>query len=218
MSTEPAKPMLGDLTLSLIQAIHTTEANSLAKHDLPGLDGALFQNMGRHPALITVVGMAAGDTAKDDVEHLRQLFHAAEPLSFVADIMTATEVQQVLIADLVVRDVAGKPDNFWYRLLLTEYITPPEEEDVEHVDQAARDEAAADQEETESQVDNNLGVLEVTVETTDPNADLSKVQIQVEGTTSDGEDYSTVLAEPANGVFRKEDVPPGEYTLTMITS
>ena len=56
---------------------------------------------------------------------LRTKFKAAEPVSFAADITTATEIVDVLIEDLRVVGVAGRPNMFSYALVLRESPPPP---------------------------------------------------------------------------------------------
>jgi hypothetical protein len=125
MSPPPVKPMLGDLELSLVQQVRTAEGRALAKHAVPGLDGAVFQNMGRPPTLVALTGVLVGEQALDGLTELRQKFQAREPVPFVADISTGTQVTQVLIEHLRVRELAGKPARFEYRIILREFIPPP---------------------------------------------------------------------------------------------
>lgn len=125
MSPSPVKPMLGNLELSLVQRARTAEERALAKHAVPGLDGAVFQNMGRQPTLVVLTGVLVGEEALDGLAELRQKFQAREPVSFVADIATGTQVTQVLIEHLRVRELAGRPARFGYRVVLREFIPPP---------------------------------------------------------------------------------------------
>ncbi len=114
----------------LVQHIRTLEEQALSKQKIPGLDGAVYQNMGRCPTIFLIRGMLVGDTAVDDLTALRQKFQAHEPVSFVADIATETTVTQVLIDDLQVNELAGLLARFEYRLVLREYIPPPPPEQI----------------------------------------------------------------------------------------
>lgn len=125
MSPAPVKPMLGDLELSLVQRVRTAEERALAKHQVPGMDGAVLQNMGRRPAVVALTGMLVGEEVLDGLGTLRQKFQAREPVPFVADIATGTRVNQVLIEHLRVRELAGKPQRFEYHIILREFIPPP---------------------------------------------------------------------------------------------
>jgi len=214
----PVKPMLGDLELSLVQRIETEEEQVLVDHAVPGLAGSFTQRLNRNATRVTLHGVLTGDGAREGLEKLREKFHASEPLPFAADIMTATEVQQVLIADLEVQELAGKPERFEYRLNLDEYIPPPPDETaaMQLVNEDAATDATAIQETVEDQAATRLGTIEVTVEPSEPGADLSQVRIQITGQTDDGQDYAVVLDQQTNGVFRKTDVPAGQYTVTLL--
>lgn len=214
----PIKPMLGDLELSLVQRIETEEDQALVDHAVPGLEGSFTQRLSRDSTRVTLGGMLTGDGSKDGLEKLRAKFHAAEPLPFAADIMTATVVQQVLIANLEVQELAGKPERFKYRLALHEYISPPPDEAAatQVVDQDAAADATQSQQAAENQVETKTGTIEVTVELSEPGADFSQVRIQIAGQTADGQDYAVVLDQQTDGVFRKTDVPAGQYTVTLL--
>jgi len=125
MSPPPVKPMLGDLELSLVQRVRTAEERALVKHAVPGLNGAVFQNLGRHPTVVTLTGVLVGEEVLDGLSKLRQKFQAREPVPFVADIVAGTRVDQVLIEHLRVRELAGKPQRFEYLVVLREFIPPP---------------------------------------------------------------------------------------------
>ena len=61
----------------------------------------------------------------DFLGKLREMFNAGEPVDFVADILTATEVDKVLVSDLAVGEVAGTPHSFRYAIVLTQHVEPP---------------------------------------------------------------------------------------------
>jgi hypothetical protein len=122
---EPITPMLGDIELTTIQNITTLERRSLVEHHIPGMAGSAFQDLGRMSARLKLTGIFFGEEAKDKLDSLRQKFQAAEPLSFAADITTATEIVDVLIEDLRVIEVAGRPNTFRYQLILCESPPPP---------------------------------------------------------------------------------------------
>ncbi len=121
---EPIIPMLGDVELRTIQHITTLERRSLVEHPIPGMAGSAFQDMGRPATFINLSGILYGEQSRADLEKLRGKFQAAEPLSFAADITTATEITDVLIEDLRVVAVAGRPGTFVYQILLRESQPP----------------------------------------------------------------------------------------------
>jgi hypothetical protein len=163
------------------------------------------------------VGVVVGDEALDGLTALREKFEAREPVSFVADIATATEVQEVLIADLQVREVAGKPNHLAYRLTIKEYIPPPpgEEAAARAVDEAAQGEASDGAEEQTDDVSNDLAILEVRVELPE-GEDHSGVAVEVEGTTDDGESFALRIEEQTDGLYRAEDIRNGTYTVRAV--
>lgn len=123
MPGETITPILGDLELSGLQRITTGEQRALVEHRVPGMAGSAFQDLGRSAARITLKGLFSGATAPSLLKALRASFHAAEPLPFTADITTATEIIDVLIEDLQVVEVAGRPRTFACHLVLRE--SPP---------------------------------------------------------------------------------------------
>jgi hypothetical protein len=121
------RPMVGDWELPRIESIRTLEARRLARMDVPGLAGDLQFDLGAQSLLVEIRGSLYGDEARDQfLTTLREKFHAGEPVSFVADILTATELEQVLIAQLELEETADTALGFRYRLLLREYVEPPE--------------------------------------------------------------------------------------------
>jgi hypothetical protein len=209
----PIKPMLGDLELSLVQRIETIEEQVLVDHAVPGLAGSLIQRLNRNPTQVRLHGVITSDEAKEGLEKLREKFHAAEPLLFAADIMAATEVQQVLIADLEVEELAGKPDRFEYWLTLKEYIPPPPDEAaaMQAVDQAVAQGATARQVEQTQQLADGTATLEVSVDQTLRETVQSVV---VTGQTEQGEEIRRELTAPEGNLYVFRDLPLGEYVVT----
>ncbi|MFQ3662076.1 MAG: hypothetical protein SNJ69_06740 [Chloroflexaceae bacterium] len=121
----PSGVMLDNIALPLVQDVRTHEDQALVSLPVPGMEGAAYQHLGRRPALITVLGMLADDESLAALEELRRRFYAHDPLPFSADITTATDVRQVVIDDLQVRELAGRPQQFHYTLRLLEYVPPP---------------------------------------------------------------------------------------------
>jgi hypothetical protein len=121
----PAGVMLDDISLPLVQELRTLEDRAWVTHQVPGLDGAAHQHLGRQPLMITVTGAMVDDTSLAALEQLRQKFQAHEPVPFAADIATATEIKNVVIDDLRVTELAGRPQQYRYVLRLIEHIPPP---------------------------------------------------------------------------------------------
>jgi hypothetical protein len=119
-----AQPMLDNLELPLVQEITTHDQRVLSEHKPPGMAGSLLQNMGRRPERIVVWGVATGPTALTTVTALDDKFRAATPVPFTADIVADANIDLVLIEDLKLQELAGKPERFSYVLTLREFIKP----------------------------------------------------------------------------------------------
>ena len=119
-------PMLGDWEIPRISMMRTQEARKLHEHRVPGRAGSLFQDLGANPAEIQIAGSVfEAEERKGFLDDARQRFVDAEPLTFVADIIEATEIQFVLIESLVVEENASRPGEFAYRMVLRESPPPP---------------------------------------------------------------------------------------------
>lgn len=214
---EPVRPMLGDLALPLVQRVATEEAQVLVHHRVPGLDAGFAQRLQRGATRVVLAGVFAGAEAGAGLQRLRTLFQAGGPLPFVTDVLTATEVREVLIATLHVGEVAGKPEHFWYEAALQEYVEPPAAPAV--VDQVGEDAREAARQATEEQVAgvaDQLGAVEVRVDLA-AGDDYSGVAVAVEGTDADGQPFSLVITEQVGGIYRAEGVRAATYTVRAVT-
>jgi hypothetical protein len=128
------RPTLDDLVLPQVQTLRVADSRALAEHRAPEMDGSYFQNLGRNPTVIALAGVASGPEALPFLRQLTTRFESGAPVSFVADIATDAELDRVLIAELRVREVAGKPERLAYAMLLHEFIEPETPEDVSGLD------------------------------------------------------------------------------------
>jgi hypothetical protein len=119
------RPMLDDLELPQVQEAAIGEQRALAEHHAPHADGSVLQDLGRHAARVRLWGVATGPDAAEFVEKLASRFRAGEPVPFTADITSGTAIERMSIADLQLREAAGKPGRWVYALALDEYIEPP---------------------------------------------------------------------------------------------
>lgn len=120
------RPMLDKFELPLVQEIDTLERRVLAEHKPPGMAGSLLQNLGRRPFRVALWGVAAGPDAQSLLEELDKKWREGNPLTFTADIVADARVENVLIEDLHVQELAGRPERFAYVLTLREFIEPVE--------------------------------------------------------------------------------------------
>ncbi len=202
------KPMLDDIELQQVQRIEAEEKESLIQHSVPVLEGDFLQDLGRRASQIKLTGVMLGEEVADALKKLRDKFRAAEPVSFVADIATATKVDKVLIEEIQVRDLAGKPERFAYALTLREFIPPPP---------TKQEEPPPPPPPPPPPVETGTLIVEVIVEG-DPNFDFSKVTVTVEGTQEDGSSLVRTLTTRSNNVWTEENFPPGQYTAKAVVT
>ena len=96
---------------------HASSGRRLARLSVPGLVGDLHHDLGSHSLAVEIDGSLHGDAERDDfLTTVREPFLAGDPLTFVADITTATELEQVLIEGLARRGGrTTRRDSFRYR-------------------------------------------------------------------------------------------------------
>jgi hypothetical protein len=215
----PAKPMLDGFELQYVQEIECQEEEALAQHGIPALEGDFLEDLGRRAIRVTLAGVLAGTDAGDNLKALREKFKSGTPVAFVDDIATATTVDKMLIEDLNIREVAGKPERFEYALSLYEYIAAqaPGEETQQipgapQVDAETQAQAADANTQQVSNVATNTGTLEVQVNLAESGDDYSGVVVVAE--SSDGQ--STSQNQQTNGIYRFENVPAGDYTVRLL--
>ncbi len=120
------KPMLGDWEIPRIASIRALEQRAFVEFPVPGRVGSLFQDTNTVPTRLAIAGSLYGDEARDQfLEDLRTKFQAGEPVTFVADITTATDIQYVLIETLYFVESGTRPDQIDYRILIRESPPPP---------------------------------------------------------------------------------------------
>lgn len=119
-------PMLGDWEIPRIAMMRTEEARKLSEFRIPGRAGSIWQDLGREAVTIDVAGSVyAEEEWTAFLDEARAKFTAGEPLTFVADIVHATDLQYVLIESLVIEEHGDRPDEISYRMRLRESPPPP---------------------------------------------------------------------------------------------
>lgn len=119
--------MLDSLELPYIESIRSLERRRLARHGIPGLEGDLYQDLGAESLVVEIIGSLQGDKNRDDFfEAIREKFNTAEPVPFVADILTATELEEVIVEQLEVEEQNQWDRPLLYRIVLRQYVEPPE--------------------------------------------------------------------------------------------
>jgi hypothetical protein len=116
---------VADLTLSRVHRIVTLEEAAFVHHRVPGAEGDVLQDLGRRSVRLRIEGICYGPAARDDLEALRALYTAREPVDFIADVVGQTYVSRVSLDRLEVGEDAVEPGQFSWTLTVTEHVEPP---------------------------------------------------------------------------------------------
>ena len=120
------KPVLGDWEIPHIQSIHSLENRNFVELRIPGSVGSLFQDMNTTPTCIEISGSLYGDETRNEfLDELRGKFREGNPVTFVGDIVTATDVQYVIIETLQFEENGLQPDQLDYYVRIKESPPPP---------------------------------------------------------------------------------------------
>jgi hypothetical protein len=120
------KPMLDNWEIDHIESVEIVERREFAEHDIIGKQGNAFQDLGARPARIMISGSVWGDEAREKFfTSVRDKYNAGAPVTFVADIVTATSVQYVIIESLRFYENSGRPGEIRYSMVLSESPPPP---------------------------------------------------------------------------------------------
>lgn len=136
---------IGKIELNGIQDIYTEESRTLVEQKVPQQQGSVFQDLGRDPVSVVLEGLLFTAEALQGLEDLRTAQIKAEPLAFAADIVIGTELTDIIIEDIKIRQVAGYANRYRYTMRLREYKQPPEPANaaVQSVNDAVAADAAA---------------------------------------------------------------------------
>jgi len=121
---------IGKIELIGVQDLYTEEARTLVEQRVPEQQGSVFQDLGREPVTIVLDGLLFGDGVMSELEDLRAAQAKAEPLPFAADVAVGTELTDVVIEDVRVRQVAGYRHRYRFTLRLREHMAPPQPADA----------------------------------------------------------------------------------------
>lgn len=136
---------LGDIELKSVQDVRAADNRSLVELRVPGQSGSVFQDLGRAPATVVLAGLLTGEGAADTLEAMRSAYQKAKALSFASDIAIGTEMTEIVIADLIVKQDSGFRDRYRYAITIREHVEPPENVAANQaaVDAAVASDAAA---------------------------------------------------------------------------
>jgi hypothetical protein len=198
-----------------VSNISTADKRNVVSYEAPGAQGSTHNDLGRSAVVISFDGTISGDNARAIIESIRSKFKAGEPLPFLSDLTGAADITRVLIDRFVVKDTAGSPDRYDYTIILKEYKEPPEEPEAPSIEGEASEEsdqdgAAEDWAEAEAE-ECDEGVNAITGRVLDSEGNPKK-GVKVTVKFGDGE-YSAETDD--DGVYRLENLEPGEYTATV---
>ncbi len=106
------------------------------------MSGSLLQNLGRRPARLALWGVADGPGALAFTQKLEAKFRDGKPVSFTPDIIKDAGIDQMIIEDFRLQDLAGKPNRFAYVLTLREFLKPLEPDTAPSIDTGILGDAA----------------------------------------------------------------------------
>ena len=122
-------PMIDDLALDYVTHVRQRTRHHALSLPVAGRDGDVQQVLGRASYEMDVRGVLVGDDAADKLSSLQNKAKAGEEVTFTADIVTALELDKVLIVEAELEEHGGRPGYYDYRLLLRESppLPPPAE-------------------------------------------------------------------------------------------
>lgn len=134
---------IGKIELSGVQEFHTEESRTLVQQRVPEQQGNVFQDLGREPVTVILDGLLFTADALNNLEKLRDAQVKAKPLPLAADALEGTELTDVIIEDLRIRQLAGYEHRYRYTLRLREYKQAPQPADaaIKPVDQSVAKDA-----------------------------------------------------------------------------
>ncbi len=125
MSETQEEPSGGITDGKNVTNLNVSNKRNSVPHDLPGMMGSAFQDLGRAAVVISFEGIISGANAKGTVETLRGKFQKGEAVPFNSDLSGSSDITKVLIDDFRLLDTAGSKDRYSYSIVLKEYKEPP---------------------------------------------------------------------------------------------
>lgn len=195
------KPMLDDWELPRIQAIQAYQNRQFVELDIPGKIGSVFQDMNTRPTHIVIAGSLYGEESSNEfLETLREKFNNGEPVTFVGDIVTATDVQYVIIESLQFIESALHPDQVDYAVVIKESPPPPPPPDpLGGLDTGLLDDAAGFLDSVTGALDliDSLGSVPDISDPTPPLTDaLSGIESATQGLESELSSLTDIFGSP----------------------
>jgi outer membrane protein OmpA-like peptidoglycan-associated protein len=201
-----AKPMLDGVVLEQVQQIGGDQQEIFNQHAVPALEGDFLQDLGRRATRVRLNGILTGPAAVKSLDTLRGKFRAGTPVTFVSDIATATKVSKMLIEEMGLRELAGKPGRFEYALTLAEFIG------------VAPKKSAPAPPPPPSSPQVNGGNLRVQIGISQRSGiDFSTATVILESVTS-GRTLFRTLSNSCAGVWMEQNLRPGPYITKVVST
>ena len=189
-----------------VRNINIQQRRNIVEHRIPGLEGNIFQDMGRDPVRIAFEGTLQGKSARENLEILIGKFKSGKEVSFASDLTGASDVNYVLIEEFVIDDKGGVKDEYKYSVVLQEYRMPEEEvEEVEGQEDKAK-------EAVEKKVDDAYGSINYITGKVVDKQGSPKADVPVKIEWDKGE---ISIKTNEEGTYRKEELEPGKYIVTI---
>jgi outer membrane protein OmpA-like peptidoglycan-associated protein len=202
-----AKPMLDRIPLDQVQVIAGDQNEILRQHKVPALEGDFIEDHRRRALRVRVKGVLTGRTAAQGIEILRTKFRAASPLPFVADIATATKINKVLIEDMSIRELAGKPNRFEYGMTLVEFIS------------SGKSSAPSPPPSAPAPTPRNTNSSNLQFQVTAnglPRFRFQHAIVTLEGVSAEGRQIVRVLSNRSENIWMEREIPAGSYALNAM--
>jgi hypothetical protein len=199
---DPSKPVEELRTLLTVQ---TSDERSIVEHKIPGKETSTLQDMGRHALKFGFLGEFMGKNAATASETLWEKFQKGKTIPFSTDLVGLAKVTKVLIERLDFEEIAGDSSRFRYRLLLREYNEPKTEDEAPSQEDQAKKNT---QDETDKAEDSVNYVTGKVVDKEKKPVEAAKVHVK-------GDQGEFQVETDENGIFRKDNLDPGKYTVTI---
>ena len=113
----------------------------ISEFKVPGLEGNVFQDLGRDSLTILVEGLLSGMNSKNTFQEINSKFKLGRPIAFVTDIPSLTEISEVVIENFRAKMISGMSSNYLYLLTLKEHkSSPPKQSEVQSQQESAAEE------------------------------------------------------------------------------
>ena len=122
-------PMVDEIELTAVQWIREETEQGFVRHEVAGLEGTLYERLGRRSHRVLLAGLLVSASAGDDLRVLQEKASAGAEVTFTADITTALSVEKMVIESFAAEQEVGPATQFSYTIVLAESppLPPPAE-------------------------------------------------------------------------------------------